>query len=464
MASTRTHLAPSPRPRETWSGRIGFILATAGFSVGLGNVWRFPWLAGENGGGAFLIVYVAFAILIGIPLMTAEIALGRRAQRSPIAGMARLTGSARSPWNVIGWLGVLTAILITSFYVMVIAWVAAYFAMIVGGGGGPGETPEQTRAAFDAFVARPLPVFGYSALIIALMAFVASRGVTRGIERYAKFLMPLLVVILLVLTVRALTLPGAGEGLRWYLTPDFSRLTPSAYMDALGQAFFSIGIGMAGAFGLGSYLDRDRSDVPGNAALVVGFDTAIAVVAGLVLFPALFAFGMDPDQGAGLLFVTMTALFEQMPGGTVFGAAFFFLMLIAGFTSQVALFEIFVASVVDSLGTTRRRAVLVCAAGAFLIGIPIVLSMGPWSGVQLLGLNFFDLVNTVTGEYMLAASGLLLALYVAAKWGWRGFRDEANRGAGVVRVTALWKPLVRFAIPAAVALVLLGGLFPLLFG
>ncbi len=462
MASTRSDLG-NPSLREHWSGRLGFILATAGFSVGLGNVWRFPWLAGENGGGAFLLVYVAFAILIGIPLMTAEIALGRRAQLSPVAGMARLTGSGRSRWNVIGWLGILTAALVTSFYVMVIAWVAAYFAMIVGGGG-LGETPEQTRAVFDAFVARPLPVFGYAALIIALMAFVVSRGVTRGIERYARFLMPLLVLILVALTVRALTLPGAAEGLRWYLTPDFSRLAPSSYLAALGQAFFSIGIGMAGAFGLGSYLDRTNSDVPGNAALVVGFDTAIAVIAGLVLFPALFAFGMDPDQGAGLLFVTMTALFEQMPGGTVFGAAFFFLMLIAGFTSQVALFEIFVASVVDSLGATRRRAVAICAAGTFLIGIPIVLSMGPWSGVHVLGLNFFDLVNTVTGDYMLPASGLLIALYVAVKWGWRSFRDEANRGAGRVRVTGLWKPLVLFAIPVAVAIVLLSALIPLLRG
>ena len=442
--------------REQWSSRIGFILATAGFSVGLGNIWRFPYLAGENGGGAFMLVYVAFAVLIGIPLMTAEISLGRKSGRTGIAGMARLTGSRRSPWNLIGWLGTLTAVLITSFYVMIIAWMVAYFVMLAGGGGGIGGTPAETRAAFDAFVAQPGPVLGYALLVIGLIVLVVSRGIARGIERVAKVLMPLLVLLLLVLGVRALTLPGAGAGLAWYLTPDFSALTPASYLAALGQAFFSIGIGMAGAFGLGSYLDARTSDVPGNASLVVAFDTAVAVVAGFVLFPALFAFGMDPDQGAGLLFVTMTSLFQQMPGGTAFGAAFFFLMIIAGFTSQVALFQILVASLTDSLGIDRGRAVALCAAGCFLIGIPVILSQGPWSEVLVFGHTFFGLVDTLSGDYLLAAGGLLIALYVASQWGWTRFRDETNQGARRVRVTRAWAPLIRFVIPVAVAIVLLG--------
>ncbi len=443
--------------RETWTSRIGFILATAGFSVGLGNIWRFPYLAGENGGGAFLLVYVVFAVLIGIPLMTAEITLGRKSQLTPIAGMRNLTGSKTSPWNLIGWFGILAAVLITSYYVMIIAWMAAYFVMLVGGGGGMAQTPEETRAAFDAFISTPGPVFGYALLVTALIAFVVSRGVAKGVERYARFLMPMLVVILVALAVRAMTLPGSGAGLTWYLTPDFSAMRPSSYLAALGQAFFSIGIGMAAAFGLGSYLERRDSDVPGNAALVVAFDTGVAVVAGLVLFPALFAFGMNPDQGAGLLFVTMTSLFQEMPGGIVFGAAFFFLMIIAGFTSQVAVFEILVASVVDSLRMTRGKAVIFCAVGSFLIGIPVILSQGPWSEIHIFGLNFFDFVDSVSSDYMLAAGGLLISLYIVSQWGWKRFQEEANHGAGRVRTTAAWGFLFRFIIPVAVALVLLGG-------
>ncbi len=443
--------------REHWTSRLGFILATAGFSVGLGNIWRFPYLAGENGGGAFLLVYVVFAILIGIPLMTAEITLGRTSQLTPIAGMSRLTGSRTSPWNLVGWFGIASAVLITSYYIMVIAWMTAYFVMLVGGGGGVGQTPEETRAAFDGFVSAPGPVIGYALLVTLLIAFVVSRGVAKGIERYAKLLMPLMVVILVALAVRAMTLPGAGAGLAWYLTPDFSALRPSSYLAALGQAFFSIGIGLAAAFGLGSYLDRRDADVPGNVALVVAFDTGVAIVAGLVLFPALFAFGMNPDQGAGLLFVTMTSLFQQMPGGGVFGAAFFFLMIIAGFTSQVALFEILVASAVDSLRMTRGKAVLLCAAGSFAVGVPVILSQGPWSHIHIFGMNFFEFADSVSSDYMLAAGGLLISLYILSQWGWKRFRQEANQGAGRVRANAAWGAFFRFIIPVAVAIVLLGG-------
>ena len=442
--------------REQWSSRIGFVLATAGFSIGLGNIWRFPYLAGENGGGAFMLVYVAFAILIGIPLMTAELSLGRKSRLTPIAGMRRLTGSRTSPWNLIGWLGVATAALITAYYVMLIAWLAAYFVTFAGGGG-MGGTPDETRAAFDRFVATPGPVVGYAAVVIVLIAFVVSRGVTRGVELSARFLMSVLVVLLAALAIRAMTLPGAGAGLAWYLTPDFSALSGGSILAALGQAFFSIGIGMAAAFGLGSYLDPRDSDVPGNAAMVVAFDTGVAVVAGLVLFPALFAFGMDPDQGAGLLFVTMTSLFHEMPGGGVFGAAFFFFLLVAGFTSQVAVFEVLVASITDSTGMSRMRAVAICAAAAFLVCVPVVLSLGPWSDFLVADMNLFDFANRVSGDYLLPVVGLLTALYVASKWGWSAFRAEANRGAaGRVTVSRWWRPLIRFVIPVAVSLVLLG--------
>ena len=353
--------------RDHWSSRFGFVMATAGFSVGLGNIWRFPYVAGENGGAAFLVVYLAFAILIGIPLMTSEISLGRKSQLSPIAGMAKLTGKAASPWNLIGWLGVLTALLIQSYYVMLLSWIVGYLVMIATGQFA-GASPEQIQSAYDGFVSRPLPVLGYNLLLVTLMGFVLARGLTKGVERVAKIAMPLLFVLLLLLVVRSVTFPGASEGLLWYLKPDFSKLTGSSLLVALGQAFYSIGIGMAGAFGFGSYLDARRSDVPGNAALVVGFDTAVAFIAGLVIFPALFAFGIAPDSGPGLLFVTMPNLFGQMPAGQLFGLTFFFLVTLAAVTSALTLFEVLSATLSDAFHLSRRTAVGITVPAVFLVG------------------------------------------------------------------------------------------------
>ena len=443
--------------REHWRSRLGFVLATAGFAVGLGNVWRFPYLVGENGGGAFLLVYLAFAILIGIPLLTAEISLGRESQKTPIAGMSRLTGSPANPWNLVGWFGILAAVLITAYYVMVIGWILGYFLMLATGAD-LGSTPEETRAVFEGFTSQPLPVTAYTAVVVLVVALVVRRGVQDGIERVARVLMPLFVVIMVVLAIRGLTYPGAAAGVLWYLTPDFSALTGSSLIAALGQAFFSIGIGMAAAFGLGSYLDPEASDVPGNAALVVTFDTAMAVLAGFVLFPALFAFGMDPDQGSALLFVTMPALFQQMPGGQFFGAAFFFLLLVAGFTSQMAVFEVLVASAVDSLGMSRRTAVWIGTAATFLLSIPIILSQGPWTHIRILDMDLFDAVNRLSGDYLLVLGGLLISLYVAIRWGWAGFQADTNVGSGRVTVGRSWQPFVRFIIPASVFLVFLAGL------
>ena len=431
-------------------------MATAGFAVGLGNIWRFPYVAGQNGGAAFLIVYLVFAIVIGIPLMTAEMSLGRKSQLSPIAGMRKLTGSATSPWNLIGWLGVLTALLIQAYYVMLIAWIVGYFVMI-STGQLAGASPQQLQTAYDSFVSSPLPVLGYELALVTFMGVALTRGLTKGVELIAKFAMPLLVALLLLLMVRSITFPGAAEGLAWYLKPDFSKITGSTVLAALGQSFLSIGIGMAGTFAFGSYLDARRSDVPGNAVIVVAFDTSVAFIAGLVIFPALFAFGIAPDSGPGLLFVTMPNLFEQMPAGQLFGMMFFFLIILAGITSAIALFEALSATVADSLELDRTRSVIITLASVFALSVPIVLSQGPWSHIQIGGRDLFALTDHITGNYMLAMGGLLIALYVAVKWGWSSFRDETNVGSGRIKVNPMWMPFVRFVIPTAVALVLLAG-------
>jgi NSS family neurotransmitter:Na+ symporter len=443
--------------REHWSGRFGFVMATAGFAVGLGNIWRFPYVAGENGGAAFLIVYLAFAILIGIPLMTSEISLGRKSQLSPIAGMRKLTGKVATPWNLIGWLGVTTALLMQSYYVMLVAWIVGYFVMIATGRFA-GASPAQIQGIHDGFVSRPLPILGYNLALVTLMGIVLARGLRKGVERVAKIAMPMLFVLLLLLVLRSLTFPGAGEGLSWYLKPDFSKLTGTTLLAALGQAFYSIGIGMAAAFGFGSYLHAQRSDVPGSAVLVVAFDTGVAFIAGLVIFPALFAFGIPPDSGPGLLFVTMPNLFDQMPAGQLFGTAFFFLVTLAAVTSAIAVFEVLSATLSDSLHLGRTTSVVIALSAVFVLSVPIVLSQGPWSHIRVRGRDLFGIVDYVTGTYLLAIGGFLIALYVACVWGWASFRDETNVGSGPIKINPTWMPFVRFVIPVAVGLVLLSGL------
>jgi NSS family neurotransmitter:Na+ symporter len=424
--------------------------------VGLGNVWRFPYVTGVSGGGAFLIVYLAIALMIGLPLMIMEVGLGRKTQLTPIAGMRQLTGSATSLWNLFGWLGVTAATVMTGYYVMLIGWLIGYFWMIVTGRFA-GASSAEIEATYAAFTTTPGPVIVCTIAVMALVTLVVRRGLREGLERVARVAMPVLFFLLIALGLWAMTLPGASRGLSWYLTPDFSRITAETLLIALGQAFYSIGIGMAAGFGLGSYLNRDDSDVPGNTAIVVLCDTMVAVLAGLIIFPALFAFGMDPAAGPGLLFVTMTALFAQMPGGQFFGGAFFFLLVIAGLTSVLALFEVIVATLMDLTGMRRSRATLTMAAVWSALAVLVILFEGPWSGHGPWGPSLFLALDGLATYLLLPLGGLLLALYTVVAWGFDAFRDEVNRGAGRVRVTGAWRPLVTVLIPIAVALVLAGG-------
>ena len=447
----------SSPPRESWSSRFGFIMATAGFAVGLGNIWRFPYTTGMNGGGAFLLIYVVFAVLIGIPLMTAEISLGRKAQRSPIAGMIRLTGSKSSPWNAVAWLGCAAVVVLNATYLMLIGWVFGYFFMIVSGNLNDASAASLAET-YQSFISTPGPVFGYTMLVVVLLALIVSRGLGKGLERLARFAMPVLFVLLVGLAIRSLTLPGASRGLAWYLTPDFSAINAQAVLAALGQAFYSIGIGMAVAFGFGSYLNPKDSDVPGSVAIVVACDTLVAFIAGLVIFPALFAFGLEPDAGPGLLFLTMTNLFAQMPGGYFFGSLFFFLLILAAMTSATAHHEVLTATLTDLVPIGRRAGAWVLAGVFLLLSTPVILSQGPWSGFRILDMDLFVFLDRLSGTFLLPTGALAVSLYVVFGWTFDRFRDDTNVGSGSVKITAAWKPLVVFVIPVAVIVVLLMGL------
>ena len=442
--------------RATWASRFGFIMATAGFAVGLSNIWRFPYITGMNGGGAFLLLYLVIVLFIGVPLMTAEISLGRRTQLTPIAAMRELTGSRWHPWNLLSWLGVIVAVVIQAYYVMLVAWIVGYFFMIASGQfDGAGQ--REIAATYELFTRSPGPTLLYTFLIIAALAALVTRGLQDGLERMARIAMPLLFVLMVLLAGWSLTFPGAGEGLAWFLTPDFSAITSTTVLAALGQAFYSIGIGMAAAFALGSFLDRDSSDIPGNAAIVVACDTTVAVLAGLVMFPALFAFGLEPDAGPSLLFLTMTNLFAQMPAGSLFGGIFFLLLILAAMTSLAAMYEVLTATLVDVTRLSRRVAIAAVAVCWALLATPVVLAQGPWAGNWAFGMDLFTFLDQSSGQILLPLSGLMVALYAAYAWGFAAFRTETNRGAGRFQVTAVWRPLIVVVIPVAVAIVVLVG-------
>ncbi len=444
------------KPRDRWGSQLGFILATIGFAIGLVNIWRFPYLTGQNGGGAFLLIYLALAVVIGIPLFTAEISLGRKAQKSPAAGMRALAGE-RSPWRIIGWLGIGAALLIMAYYQIIMGWIAAHLVRAFGAGYSETD-PAALSATFDAFTARPGLVLASTAAVMTLVGLIVSRGLRKGIERAAKLLIPVLFVFLVVLAIVGLQFEGASAGLRWLFYPDFSAVTAATWLAALGQVFYSIGVGMAGAFVFGSYLDPERSDIPGSATKIVAFDTVAAVLAGIVIFPALFAFGLEPDAGPGLLFVTMSGLFARLPAGDLLAGAFFFLVFVAGLTSCLALIETLTGTFMDTFGWSRPRSLWSLLGLLFTGGVVIALGYGPWQHIQVAGLGFFGMADYLSGNVFLTLGGLAIALYVGTSWGFERFREDTNRGAGSIRVTALWGPIMRFVAPIAVTLVLLAGL------
>ncbi len=442
--------------RETWASRFGFIMATAGFSIGLGNMWRFPYLVGTNGGGAFVLVYLLICLLIGIPLFTMEISLGRKTQSSPVVGMRSLTHKG-SPWVSFGWFGVLAAFFILTYYIQIMGWIMSYFVKMVAGQLS-GLSANEYLTVFETFRANPLAVGGFTLLCIFIVGLISAKGLEKGIERACKILMPALFGMLIILVIRSLTLPGAMKGVSWYLAVDFSKITSKSLLDALGQAFFSIGIASGGAFIYGSYLSKD-SNIPGDGLMVIGFDTGAALLAGFMMFPAIFALGMDPGQGESLLFVTMSNLFNQLPFGRFFGSLFFLLVFFAALSSALGYFEPIVTTIVDLGNISRKKAVIIGLAVIFIVGFPTIMAKGPWKDITIGGRNFFDFADFLSGNILMPLGAIALAAYTAFKWKFENFKAETDVGAKGFRVTNAWKPLVLFLIPISLLIIFIRGVF-----
>lgn len=444
MSAAGGRLAPGGEDpeRETWGSRLGFVLATAGSAVGLGNVWRFPSLAAESGGGAFVVLYVLVMLVVGVPGLMAELALGRRARRNAVD--AFLAVRPGTPWAWVGVLALLSAFLILSYYAVIAGWVLAYAGKALTGSLDGLDVPDLART-YEALSRHPWHPVAWQAAFLALSASVVGAGVRAGIERWSRVLMPGLIVLLVLLAVRVLLLDGALAGLVWFLRPHWDEVGAQTLLRAMGQVFFSLGLGMGVMVTYGSYVDG-REDLHQGSVAVAVADAGVALVAGAVVIPALFAFGLPVQGGAGLLFVTLPAVLNRMPLGAVLNVLFFAMLAIAALTSAVSLLEALVAFVQHRLNVTRAVATVGTSAAVFLAGTPSASSQ-----------DTLSVVDAVASNVLLPVAGLLTAVFVGWVWGTPAALAEVRRGAGRFP-ERLWSVSARLLIPATVASVLAAGL------
>jgi NSS family neurotransmitter:Na+ symporter len=438
--------------------RVGFILAAAGSAVGLGNLWRFPYTVGENGGGLFVLIYLISVIVIAVPVLIAEVTLGRFTRKNPVGAFDTIRPG--SPWKIVGYVGVATGFMILSYYAVIAGWTVYYFVNAVAGKFS-GMTSGSATDSFHEFTANPYLQILLFAFFVFLTVYVVSRGVSGGIERFSKILMPVLLGILVLLLIRALTLEGASRGVEFYLKPDMKALRPGLIIAAMGQAFFSLSLGMGTMITYGSYVDK-KENLPTSAGWIAFFDTFIAVLAGFIIFPAIFSQGMDPAVGSGVMFITLPVLFAKMPGGIIFGSLFFLLLSIAALTSTISILEVPVAYFIDEKNLSRKKTAYVVGFIAFLIGIPSALSNGCsafFTKLPLIKMGFQDLWNHIWGNYSLSFGAFFIAIFVSYVWKTSSALQEIAQGTGRFRIAILWVIAIKFIAPVVILLILLSSIF-----
>lgn len=447
--------------REHWGSRIGFILAAAGSAIGLGNIWKFPYLAGENGGGAFVVLYLICILVLGLPVMIAEIVIGRHTGRNPVGALRQIGGGG---WKFVGYLGVASGFFIMTYYSVVGGWTIGYIVKSAGGFIDGITDTGTAEEVFSRFIQNPFEMVLYHFLFMAITVFIVMRGIKNGIERWNKFLLPLLFVILVILILRALTMEGAAAGLTFYLRPDFSRVGVKTVIEAMGQCFFSLSLGMGAMITYGSYLNREDR-ILSSSLQIVALDTLAAILAGLAIFPALFAVGMTPDKGPGLTFNILPVVFSKMSYGSVFAVLFFILLFIAALTSSISLIEVVVAFITDEKGWGRKKAVLVFGSLIFLLGIPSALSFGALKDFRVFfGTTYFDFMDRLTTTYMLPIGGLLIALCLGWKYGLNNAMHELDADTRLSALRKIWAFSIRYISPfILVTIILYFGVYRMIF-
>ena len=433
----------------TWSSRWTFILAATGSAVGLGNIWKFPYMAGDNGGGAFVLVYLACICIIGLPIMLGEIMIGRRGRSSPANSMRSLAVEANtsSAWTLLGATGALAGLLILSFYSVAAGWAMSYIF-----NGFQNITAESSSSSFNDLLSSPSSLIFWHTLFISITVFIVARGILQGLEKWINTLMPVLFLIILLLCIYAMQTGAFLEGLRYLFMPDFSKINPQVMLEALGQAFFTLSLGMGAIMAYGAYMPANQN-IGRTAVSVAALDTGVALLAGIAIFPIVFANGLAPSEGPGLVFVTLPIAFSAMPLGILFGTLFFVLLSIAALSSSISLIEPGVAWLIESLKIKRTTATIILGFTAWFLGLFSALSFNLISEFTIFGRNFFDATDFLTSQIMLPLGGIFIAIFV----GWIMKKEHVLDGLGFKEdfIFKAWYFSIRYIAPTLVGLVFL---------
>ena len=438
--------------RERLSSRLGFILLSAGCAIGCGNVWKFPWMTGQYGGGSFVLVYILCLLLLGLPVMTMELAVGRAAQASP----ARMYQKLQKPgqkWHLHGYLALFGNICLMSFYTVVSGWILYYFVSFLTG--------KTADLGFVSMITDPGLNMLYMGIVVAVGFFVLSFKLQGGLERVTKYMMVALLLLMIVLAINSSTLSGAKEGLTFYLLPDFSKITPNVIVAAMNQAFFTLSLGIGSMAIFGSYIGKERS-LLGESVNIILLDTFVAITAGLIIFPACTTYNLEVGAGPGLLFDTMATVFNNMNGGRLWGSVFFLFMVFAAMSTILAVFENILACVRELTGWSRPKGSVICGIGIFLTSITTALGFSVLSGFEPFapGSSFLDFWDFIVSNNLLPLGSLIIALFCCNKrfgWGWENFKAEANTGKGL-KVQDWMKPVFQFVVPVGILVVYIMGL------
>ena len=435
--------------RGQWATSIGFVLAAAGAAVGLGNVWKFPYLTALHGGGTFLFAYILMLLFLGIPVLVTEMVLGRRGKLDPVGTYSKLSGGSGF-WKFVGYVAISVNFIVLSFYSVVGGWITNYMFQYIMGGI-KGDIVEY----FGGFVSNPYSPLLWYALFMGMTIYIVAQGVSSGIERASNIMMPTLFLLFIILAIRAVTLPGAIEGIKYYLLPDFSKLSGTTFLMAMGQVFFSLNIGAGCTMTYASYLSDDEN-IPKMSLQVPLLDFLAAFLAGIIIIPSVFAFNLDPAAGPPLLFITMPFVFGNMPLGVLFGLMFFVLMLFAALTSSISMLEVNTAFLVDNYKIDRKKAALTAGFFIFLLGIPSSLAQGVLSNFAIFGLDFLSAMDFLASYILMPFGAFMMTIFLVRVLGLdEAIKEATNDGTIPFKIKELWSFLVKYVVPIIIILVFL---------
>ncbi len=448
--------------RESFKSRLGFILVSAGCAIGIGNVWRFPYVAGQNGGGIFVLFYLIFLVAMGLPVLTMELAVGRASRKSAVLGYKALE-KPKSRWHIHGWVAMFGCYMLMMYYTTVSGWMVAYFFKFLKGDFRFGITADDTAAAFSGLLADPGQMAFWMVVTVVLGFLVCSRGLQNGLEKISKFMMSALLILIVVLAVHSFTLSGAGKGIEFYLIPNLDTVSDVGIKNvitaAMNQAFFTLSLGVAAMEIFGSYMGKEHT-LAGEGAKICALDTFVAIMSGLIIFPACFSYGVEVGAGPSLIFITLPNVFVNMTGGRVWGCLFFMFMTFASFSTVIAVFENIMSFAIDMFGWSRNKAALVNGVIILIASLPCVFGYNIWSDLNLIGgRDVLDSEDFIVSNLLLPIGSLVYLLFCVTKWGW-GFEkylDEANTGKGL-NISKKLKPYFQFILPLLILFILIQGL------